>query len=165
MAYCLITLFFCSITPKRLVPSVKKKTPTFAILVFHFAFLLSQICPFLLLFYPVFPWPLALKLHSYCWTGWTTTTKIKFLQQVWKTACFIEERCKKARRAWEGKMWRNSALVKPEWSMKSNLAPETSRIDGEKYMSSLKLKISDGTGGTEAGCPVDLQLASENSMK
>jgi hypothetical protein len=49
--------------------------------------------------------------------------------------------------------------------MKSNLALEASRIDEEKYIRPLKLKISDGTVGTQAGCPGDLQLASANSMK
>jgi hypothetical protein len=49
--------------------------------------------------------------------------------------------------------------------MKPNLALGASGKDGEKYIRPLKLKISDGTGGTQAGCPVDLQLASTSNTK
>jgi hypothetical protein len=49
--------------------------------------------------------------------------------------------------------------------MKSNLALEARRINGKKYIRPLKLKISDGSGGTQAECPVDLQLATANNVK
>jgi hypothetical protein len=45
------------------------------------------------------------------------------------------------------------------------LALEASRIDGKKYIRPLKLKISDGTGRTQAECPVDLKLVSANNKK
>jgi len=88
-------IFLLFRTPKGcwVVPFITNSL-TFAILVFHFAFLLSQICPLCLsILYTHTPHPP--KLHSYCQSGWVTTTKIKFSQQVGKTAYFMDEQCKK----------------------------------------------------------------------
>jgi hypothetical protein len=49
--------------------------------------------------------------------------------------------------------------------MKSNLALGVSRIYGKKYIRPLKLKISDGTGGTQAECSVDFLRADTSNMK